>query len=154
MSSFPAAEWATPEALAELRRLWATAMTTREIAAHIGVNKNQLVGKAHRLGLPERPNLGGWKARLDWRQRAPRGTALVQQQPMTRPRDAPKPVIAAPRPPSAVIVAFVPADSPCCWPIGEPRTRTFRYCDVATTRQPYCPEHRRRAYTPIARRHD
>ncbi len=31
----------------------------------------------------------------------------------------------------------------CCWPIGEPRTPSFRYCDAPTRggRLPYCDAH-------------
>ena len=37
--------------------------------------------------------------------------------------------------------------TPCCWPIGEPGTRSFRFCDEASVGgKPYCEEHAARAY--------
>jgi GcrA cell cycle regulator len=42
---------------------------------------------------------------------------------------------------------------PCCWPIGEPGTPAFRFCDdPAPLDVPYCDEHARRAYKPRRRR--
>ena len=38
-------------------------------------------------------------------------------------------------------------NSCCCWPIGEPRTKTFRFCDgTSIPGKPYCEEHSKRAY--------
>jgi len=38
---------------------------------------------------------------------------------------------------------------PCTWPIGTPRTRSFRYCDAPSIYgKPYCPEHAAAAYQP------
>ena len=45
-----------PERIAELTRLWATGLTTREIGRRLGVTKNAVIGRAHRLKLPPRPS--------------------------------------------------------------------------------------------------
>ena len=45
----------TPERIAEVTRLWSEGLTTAEIGKMVGVTKNAVVGKAHRLGLPPRP---------------------------------------------------------------------------------------------------
>jgi GcrA cell cycle regulator len=38
-------------------------------------------------------------------------------------------------------------DHPCCFPIGEPKTLAFRYCDApASAGRPYCAEHAAVAY--------
>jgi GcrA cell cycle regulator len=73
--------------------------------------------------------------------------------PTASPRPAPPvPVaVAAPRPvmPSAPIQARRSAPS-CCWPIGEPGTKTFRFCDDASLPgKPYCDEHAKLAYVKI-----
>lgn len=62
------AAWATPRALRELERLWAAGVSTAEIGQALGVSKNSIVGKAHRLGLPERPT--PIKGRANWIDRA------------------------------------------------------------------------------------
>jgi GcrA cell cycle regulator len=38
----------------------------------------------------------------------------------------------------------------CCWPIGEPGKKDFRFCDdVSVPGKPYCDEHARIAYVKI-----
>ena len=46
----------TPELIKELKRLWNKGLTTVEIGNRIGMSKNAVVGKAHRLGLEGRPS--------------------------------------------------------------------------------------------------
>ncbi|PPQ34988.1 hypothetical protein CCS01_09190 [Rhodopila globiformis] len=71
--------------------------------------------------------------------------------PMPIPSAAPalvqpvRPVVAAPPPPP--VRRSAPA---CCWPIGEPGTKNFRFCDEASLPgKPYCDEHARLAYVRI-----
>jgi GcrA cell cycle regulator len=43
----------------------------------------------------------------------------------------------------------------CCWPIGEPGTKSFRFCDSdATQGKPYCAEHAQLAYVKVRDRRD
>jgi len=38
----------------------------------------------------------------------------------------------------------------CCWPIGEPGTKSFRFCDDASLPgKPYCDAHAKVAYVRI-----
>lgn len=46
----------TPETIKELKRLWNKGFTTVEIGNRLGMSKNAIVGKAHRLGLESRPS--------------------------------------------------------------------------------------------------
>jgi GcrA cell cycle regulator len=46
----------TDERVETLRKLWADGLTTGEIGKRLGVSKNAVVGKAHRLGLKSRPS--------------------------------------------------------------------------------------------------
>ncbi len=46
----------TPEAISELGTLWLEGLPSAEIAERLGMSKNAVVGKAHRLGLPPREN--------------------------------------------------------------------------------------------------
>ena len=156
-------DWSA-EAIDRLRALWAEGHSTAEIGRRMGISKNAVVGKAHRLNLPARPS----PIRRD---AAPRPSmprvAAPRPAPMPRPAlpvvAAPRPVIAAPpKPvaPPAVVRAF-PAPAPratiaprlggsqksCCWPIGEPGTAGFRFCSAeAVMGKPYCLEHASLAY--------
>jgi GcrA cell cycle regulator len=46
-------EW-TPKRVSALIALWNEGLTTSEIGNRLGVTKNAVVGKVHRLGLPKR----------------------------------------------------------------------------------------------------
>ncbi len=157
-------EW-NSEAIETLRALWAEGHSTAEIGRRMGVSKNAVVGKAHRLNLPARPSpirreADGGIARpaapLQRRPPAPR-----QPQPMRRPEPqpqpqplqrhqqvAPAPVQLAPPPPPVVVRSFTRVSNrSCCWPLGEPGTTGFRFCDEgALGGKPYCATHAAVAY--------
>jgi GcrA cell cycle regulator len=43
----------------------------------------------------------------------------------------------------------------CCWPIGEPGTRSFRFCDdESLPGKPYCGPHAALAYVKIRDRRE
>ena len=44
----------TPALVEQLRSLWQTGASTAEIGRRLGISKNAVVGKAHRLGLDSR----------------------------------------------------------------------------------------------------
>jgi GcrA cell cycle regulator len=44
----------TPERVAQLTQLWEEGVTTAEIGRRIGVSKNAVIGKVHRIGLVPR----------------------------------------------------------------------------------------------------
>ncbi len=140
-------DW-TEETIARLRQLWAEGHSTAEIGRRMGVSKNAVVGKAHRLQLEARPS----PIRRDGA--APRrpSSSRPSVQPATdgsRERPAPPPLRAVPVPRSTV------RTMPCCWPIGEPGTPAFRFCDEpATAGKPYCMAHAQLAYVKVRDRRD
>lgn len=144
-------DW-TAEAIERLRALWAEGHSTAEIGRRMGISKNAVVGKAHRLNLPARPSpirreaVGGPEAR----QQAARPVRPAGVAPRTTL--PPSPVVVAVAPPAAAppVVRHFPRLSSaksCCWPIGEPGQAGFRFCtSVAIVGKPYCPEHASVAY--------
>ncbi|HWK45411.1 MAG TPA: GcrA family cell cycle regulator [Stellaceae bacterium] len=46
----------TPELIDALGKLWSEGLSTAEIGRRLGVTKNSVVGKAHRLSLTPRPS--------------------------------------------------------------------------------------------------
>jgi GcrA cell cycle regulator len=83
---------------------------------------------------------------------------LISTVPLTVPAPAPAPIVLAPKPVAPPRVHAVPAPAPrpygriitCCWPIGEPGTRSFRFCDVGSVPgKPYCADHAQVAYVKI-----
>ena len=167
-------EWAE-ETIVRLRTLWDEGLSTAEIGRRLGVSKNAVVGKAHRLDLPARPS----PIRRDGsgpaapRRSAPRRIAgptlaaavqhLAGRRLERRPSMLPRMVAPAPRPipvPPPVRVASPPPRPygrivTCCWPIGEPGTRSFRFCDEASEPgKPYCSDHAKLAYVRVRDRRE
>jgi GcrA cell cycle regulator len=169
------------ETIRHLRDLWTQGHSTAEIGRRLGVSKNAIVGKAHRLDLDARPSpirRDAAKPVVERPSPYPRmagptlpplasagaqplpppppssNVQVLRSPPVTGPRPvvAPVPVVPpAPRPvmPSAPIQARRSAPS-CCWPIGEPGTKAFRFCDdVSVAGKPYCDEHAKLAYVKL-----
>ena len=153
-------EW-TDDAIRELRRLWSEGYSTAEIGRRMGISKNAVVGKAHRLDLPGRPSpiRTGKSPRPPRAPRRPPVPKLADTMPLSSLRGGNIPTIVeriapTPAPTRRVTIAQRRIGShPCCWPIGEPGTPAFRFCDdPAPLDVPYCDEHARRAYKPRRRR--
>jgi GcrA cell cycle regulator len=107
------------EKITRLKKLWSEGLTTGEIGKRLGVSKNAVVGKAHRLGLKGRPS------------------------PIKRPEKAP-----APKKEATKVFTLTDLSSQTCrWPIGDPKHEDFRFCGKPVAiGKPYCPEHCAQAY--------
>ena len=170
-------EW-SEEVIARLRVLWSEGHSTAEIGRRLGVSKNAVVGKAHRLDLPARPSPirrdgAASHARPSPRRVAgptlpplPSATQRPFPQPAARnegrlemvraaraPAASPSPAPAAPRAP--VVTRPFARTVACCWPIGEPGTKAFRFCDAGSVPgKPYCLEHTQLAYVKVRDRRE
>jgi GcrA cell cycle regulator len=189
----------TDETISQLRALWAEGLSTAEIGRRLGVTKNAIVGKAHRLDLDARPSpirrdakaLGTVaQARLAGptlpplasaapsapsasgtlaRPLASSGVQSLRIVPATQRPTAPLSLVpkppggaqpaAATRSPSLIPPHAAPptgrARLDCCWPLGEPGTKTFRFCDEgALPGKPYCEEHVKLAYVRVKDRRE
>ena len=155
-------DW-TDEIIDRLRALWAEGVSTAEIGRRLGVSKNAVVGKAHRLSLDARPSPIRRGAPGD----APKRSTVRRVVGPTLPTMAPAavergPVIAAPPPvasppPALRAVQRAPGGRlvACCWPIGEPGTRSFRFCDgESLPGKPYCGAHAALAYVKVRDRRE
>lgn len=156
------AAWAD-SAVAKLRVYWSAGLSTAEIGRRLGVSKCAIAGKVHRLDLEGRPSpIRRDGPGLSEIPRAARQTleslaSLDTLSPIVEapPVVATHPVIAAPipDPPPAPYVRRESVS--CCWPIGEPGTKTFRFCDdTSVPGKPYCEEHSKRAFVKIRDRRE
>ena len=154
-------DW-TDEVIERLKAFWAEGHSTAEIGRRMGVSKNAVVGKAHRLALDARPSpirrtpAGDAPRRPTIRRTMgptlPPLSAPVEAQPLPSP---PPPVRAAAPVLRAVSRAPGGRVIPCCWPIGEPGTRNFRFCDAESAAgKPYCSAHAALAYVKIRDRRE
>ncbi|ABI63160.1 GcrA family cell cycle regulator [Granulibacter bethesdensis] len=239
-------EW-SDEAITLLRAFWDEGLSTAEIGRRMGISKNAVVGKAHRLNLAARPSpirrdgvasrpspgsrrssavtlpsmadpsIGDEPAAIaalsvpektvavvadeaviaveaasvpvelaSAPRSVPVSAALVEQ--AREPAEGSAPVVAAGniakedkalpsvQPAAVATPSSPPAARPtpraiskvaspafpsggrlvsCCWPIGEPGTKEFRFCDApAMAGKPYCAEHAALAYVKVRDRRD
>ncbi len=158
-------EW-NEDSINRLRGLWAEGHSTAEIGRRMGISKNAVVGKAHRLNLAARPSPIRRNGEKTPRRRQPR-RAQGPTLPILAASLAPMPALDPPRlertlaERPAPVLRAVPAPrpggrvTPCCWPIGEPGTRSFRFCDADSVGgKPYCEQHAALAYVKVRDRRE
>ena len=142
-------DW-TAEAIDQLRAFWAEGHSTAEIGRRMGISKNAVVGKAHRLNLDARPSPIRRDAEAASRpaQVQPRRAPAAPGTPREAATTIRRPEKPAGQPATAVVRAFPRASlRNCCWPLGEPGTADFRFCVAeALGGKPYCQEHAAVAY--------
>ncbi len=155
----------TPEKVEKLRKLWKKGLTTVEIGRELGVSKNSVVGKAHRLKLDARPSpikKAGEKkvenltkptvAKVEKKkvEKAPKQQAKLEKQEapaVKTSQDTKKPDSDASD--SMLRLMDVTATS-CRWPIGDPKEGDFHFCDKeAVEGKPYCLVHCAQAYVGV-----
>lgn len=150
------ADWAE-ETIIRLRVLWVEGHSTAEIARRLGVSKNAVVGKAHRLDLPGRPTPIR-RSPDGERSRQGRTTVVRRQKEATLPPlpatgiVAPKPVDhgnMSPAARSAIVLPKAVAPAPvvlprifdhCQFALND--RRPWRWCDAPTKPgMAWCAEH-------------
>lgn len=160
-------EW-SEETIVRLRSLWSEGHSTAEIGRRLGVSKNAVVGKAHRLDLPARPSPIRRDGCSAPRRPAPRRAAGPTLPPLSStcgstpeavrvdrsPAPMPRPV-QPPPPRLQPIPRTYGRTIACCWPIGEPGTRNFRFCNAdSVPGKPYCDDHAQLAYVKVRDRRE
>jgi GcrA cell cycle regulator len=121
-----------------LKQLWGT-YSARWIAVHLGMTRNAVIGKAHRLGLERQKTANRPGERQRPHKRKPPPIVVIVPAPL--PPDPPKP------PPSGVKLVDLERHH-CRWPLGEPRDMLF--CGQPKWElTSYCPFHVKQAYQRI-----
>jgi len=142
-----AEEW-TPERIKVLIALWEEGLPTSEIGRRMGVTKNAVVGKVHRLGLKKR-------------QSPIRQSSSTSAQPKKAKPAQPRPQAdtlarpaahKTPMPTGDVVRLEELTSSMCSWPEGEPGTEEFHFCgQPSVSEKPYCEAHCARAYVKVSK---
>ena len=145
-------DW-TASALDTLRRLWAEGFSASEIGRRMGCNKNQVLGKVHRLGLPPRPQpvKGRWDGVTSARSRKAAGVAEHRTR---HPEAYPRPETASASPaalPGTTPAAPAPPRT-CQFIFGDVRQPGWRFCDAPATHGSWCAHHRAVCFEPAKRR--
>jgi len=145
----------TPERIEQLRNGVSAGLTCSQIAAEIGVTRNAVIGKIHRLGLsPGRPAAPARSSPP--RVRSPRHSPQHQflrlmfaQAPNLAGSEAEPAAVESMRRCSLLDLAA----GQCRWPVGDPCAADFAYCgNQAVAGFSYCAGHARMAYRVPARR--
>ena len=153
-------DW-TDAMIARLRALWADGHSTAEIGRRMGISKNAVVGKTHRLQLAGRQSPVKRGGQPPAPRRVAKGVPAVVDAREGGASLAPAAAIAT-APPLATTTAPAPAPvprvgrgTPCCWPIGTPGRPEFHFCDQASLPgKPYCQPHADLAYVKVRDRRD
>ena len=114
----------TTEKIKQLKKLWSKGKSTVEIGRELGISKNAVVGKVHRLELNARPS--------PIKKETVKKTVKKKVQKQEN-----------------VSLMDLKLNS-CRWPIGDPKDADFHFCGKDTvTGKPYCSEHCKIAYTSL-----
>jgi len=118
----------TDDRLEGLKKLWSEGLSISQIGEALGVSRNSIAGKAHRMGLPKRPS------------------------PISRSK-VERPKVAAPEMPKELPLRLELRQlnwsrNKCCWPTGDPKKNGFLFCgEPVVPGKPYCLKHCYEAYT-------
>ena len=164
----------TDEMVDELTKMWGKGLTTNEIAKALGVSKNSVVGKVHRLNLDARPS--PIKKKEEEKPNKAKNSPLkekisskapVQSEPskeVKKSHASPKKEEEKPATEESVQIESKLSPNPtfhkntcikladldshtCRWPIGDPRDDNFCFCGRhVKSGQTYCEEHAAIAY--------
>ena len=192
-------DW-TEDVILRLREFWTEGHSTAEIGRRLGVTKNAVVGKVHRLHLTARPspirrdvppiiaanlslpiclavstlppllslpapasvpvNADESPEEIVWAATNPDAEIAIAPAPVTSPAVMPPPPRSVPRavPAAAPRIAATRSHArllTCSWPIGDPGTKSFHFCDDgAVSGKPYCAAHIALAYVRVRDRRE
>ena len=154
-----------------LKRLWGEGLSASQIATRLGmgVTRNAVIGKVHRLNLSGRaqqPRSIAPRAPRKQREPSLAGSGMPSMptagsnalKPMLRAEAAPRPAaLPEPKPVRLVdlsrggrVTILHLSEKTCKWPIGDPGAEDFCFCGHGPRDgSPYCEYHARLAYQPM-----
>ena len=113
----------TEDKIKKLKKMWQVGKPTAEIAKALGMSKNSIIGKVHRLNLKVRPS-----------------PIKVEK---VKPKKSTQKTI------EKVGLMDLKLNT-CRWPIGDPKDENFCFCGKQTvTGKPYCQQHCQEAYVNV-----
>jgi GcrA cell cycle regulator len=159
------ATWSS-ELIEEMTRHFHAGLSCSQIAGEIGVTRNAVIGKMHRLGLTRPKELAAANvaqrraARLaraktprNWRPKRSRVSISAQQEMLAEAFPASEPLEEIPIYNGCGCTLLELGQAQCRWPISSPGAADFCFCGNEPVKGlPYCPGHARMAYRRAGRR--
>lgn len=146
----------TDEMVDKLRQMWTEGKTATEIAKELGVTKNSIVGKVHRLCLTARPSPIKSKEEepVEKAEEVKKETSVEIEENAELAAEPVKPEKTEKKRKNSTHVKLVELDSHTCrWPLGDPRDEDFCFCGRKVRMgQTYCEEHANMAYVKAAKK--
>jgi GcrA cell cycle regulator len=134
-----------------LKRHFEEGLSCREIAAHIGVSRNAVIGKLTRLGLTRGPGNTELRATTA-KPRAAKSGPRQQYQILQAVYANGQPVCDGPVASEQPCSLYELSEERCRWPISTPGAEDFCFCgNMPLAGLPYCSGHTRLAYKPGSR---
>jgi GcrA cell cycle regulator len=116
--------------LDKLKKLWDEGLPITKIGLELGVSRNAIAGKAHRLGLPKR------------------NSPISKSGDPRKNQDVSNFETSKELPLKILLREVEWSRNRCCWPIGDPKLPGFSFCGTSIMPgRPYCEEHSNLAYT-------
>ncbi|CAN7561971.1 GcrA-like regulator [Bradyrhizobium sp. LjRoot220] len=142
----------TTERVELLKQHFEAGLSCRDIAAHIGVSRNAVIGKLTRLGLTRGPANIEQRLQAATKERGPKSVPRAQYRMLqvvyANGQPAPDAPIASEHPCSLLELS----QEHCRWPISTPGAEDFCFCGNTPLKGlPYCAGHTRLAYKPGSR---
>lgn len=158
----------TSEKVQELKKLWESGLSTGEIGRMLGVSKNAIVGKVHRLALEGRPSpivsaskSDGDKKTVKKKTESKKVTPVKEATKATASKTTKKDIdakvesiekkeIQAPVKKEAGVALVDLTPTSCRWPEGDPKDPDFSFCGKEVVPgKIYCAEHCAVAYSTL-----
>lgn len=158
----------TDEKVKLLVQYWESGQSITQIGKQLGMTRNAVVGKAHRIGLAKRASpimrsekpaqprpaashgsgSGGGASHAAAAPAPVRAPVQVRDEAAT-PAGGGHNQASQAQLTAAMLAALTPSTGPRCkWPIGDPKSAEFDFCThVALPGKPYCASHCAAAYT-------
>lgn len=142
----------TTERLELLKQHFESGLSCREIAAHIGVSRNAVIGKLTRLGLTRGPTNIERQLQAGTRERNPRSVPRAQYRMLQVVYANGEPALDAPITSERPCSLLELSKESCRWPINTPGEEGISFCGNTPLKgMPYCAGHTRLAYKPGSR---
>ena len=99
--------------LGKLKKLWDEGLPITKIGLELGVSRNAIAGKAHRLGLPKR------------------NSPISKSGDPRKNQDVSNLEISKELPLKILLREVEWSRNRCCWPIGDPKLPGFSFCVIS-----------------------